>query len=182
LTMIRERASRHGIALSLKLAPELDSIEADERKVKQVLFNLMSNAIKFTPDGGEVTLAARVAPRDPLDPVASFDPLASKEALIVVRDSGVGIAPEDQGQIFEEFQQAGQGTTQQREGTGLGLTLTKRFVELHGGRIWVESEPGAGSSFSFTLPLVQVSREGAVLQTVVASDREEDPEDAQCIR
>ncbi|MGI8551188.1 MAG: response regulator [Dehalococcoidia bacterium] len=159
LTMIRERATRHGIALNLDVDPVLDSIEADERKVKQVLFNLLSNAVKFTPDGGEVTLVARLSP---LDPVAQQ---AAQEALIVVRDSGVGIAPEDQGRIFEEFQQAGQGTTQQREGTGLGLTLTKRFVELHGGRIWVESQPGAGSSFSFTLPLqpLKVGASGAVV-------------------
>src|SRR5581483_8286104 len=92
----------------------------------------------FTPDGGQVALTAR---------------LADDEIAIAVRDTGIGIAPEDQARIFEEFQQARHQATQTREGTGLGLALTKRFVELHGGRIWVESEVGMGSTFTFTLPL-----------------------------
>src|SRR5581483_6377158 len=138
LTMIKERASRHGIQLSLDVDPQIGMVEADERKVKQVVFNLLSNAIKFTPDGGQVALTAR---------------LADDEIAIAVRDTGIGIAPEDQARIFEEFQQARHQATQTREGTGLGLALTKRFVELHGGRIWVESEVGMGSTFTFTLPL-----------------------------
>ena len=138
LTMLKERASRHGIELSLELDPRLSVVEADERKVKQVVFNLLSNAVKFTPDGGQVTLAAR---------------LDEAEVQISVRDTGIGITPEDQARIFEEFQQARHQPMKTREGTGLGLTLSKRFVELHGGRIWVESEPGVGSTFSFTLPI-----------------------------
>jgi signal transduction histidine kinase len=137
LTMLRERAGRHGIALSLDLDPGLDLIEADERKVKQVVFNLLSNAVKFTPDGGRVTVTARRVDAD---------------VQIAVADTGVGISPEDQEHIFEEFRQVGLGTAK-GEGTGLGLTLAKRFVELHGGRIWVESDLGKGSTFTFSLPV-----------------------------
>jgi signal transduction histidine kinase/CheY-like chemotaxis protein len=138
LTMIKERASRHGITLSLQVDPDLGEVEADERKVKQVVFNLLSNAVKFTPDGGRVELAAR---------------RVDGEVQVSVRDTGIGVAPEDQGRIFEEFRQAGQGPAKTQEGTGLGLALTKRFVELHGGRIWVESEVGVGSTFTFSLPV-----------------------------
>ncbi len=136
LTMLKERASRHGITLNLELDPDLDVIEADERKVKQVVFNLLSNAVKFTPDGGHVAVMAR---------------RTDDELQIAVRDTGIGIAPEDQARIFEEFRQVGQGSAK-AEGTGLGLALTRRLVELHGGRLWVESEPGVGSTFTLTLP------------------------------
>jgi signal transduction histidine kinase len=136
LTMLKERAGRHGIALSLDVAPDLDAIEADERKVKQVVFNLLSNAVKFTPDGGRVEVSAR-----PVDGAVQ----------IAVRDTGVGIAPEDLEHVFEEFRQTGAGRAHS-EGTGLGLPLAKRFVELHGGRMWVESRVGAGSTFTFSLP------------------------------
>jgi signal transduction histidine kinase/DNA-binding response OmpR family regulator len=138
LTMVRERASRHGITLSLDVDPVIDVIEADERKVKQVVFNLLSNAVKFTPDGGQVGIKAGMDHR---------------EIRIIVWDTGIGIAPEDQERIFEEFQQVGEGYTEKREGTGLGLALAKRFVELQGGQIWVESEVGHGSRFTFTLPV-----------------------------
>jgi len=134
--MLKERASRHGITLNLELDPDLDVIEADERKVKQVVFNLLSNAVKFTPDGGHVAVMAR---------------RTDDELQIAVSDTGVGIAPEDQARIFEEFRQVGQGSAK-AEGTGLGLALTRRLVELHGGRLWVESEPGVGSTFTLTLP------------------------------
>jgi signal transduction histidine kinase len=137
LMMIRERASNHGIALSLDVDPALGGIEADERKVKQVIFNLLSNAVKFTPDGGQIDVSAH---------------LDEPDVLIVVRDSGIGISPEDQERLFEEFRQVGEGS-RQAEGTGLGLALSKRFVELHGGSIRVESEVGAGSTFTVRLPL-----------------------------
>ena len=110
----------------------------DERKVKQVLLNLLSNAVKFTPEGGRIGLKA-----------GRTDGMVE----ISVTDTGIGIAPEDQAAIFEEFRQVGSDETRKQEGTGLGLTLAKKFVELHGGRIWVESEPGRGSAFTFTLPL-----------------------------
>jgi signal transduction histidine kinase/CheY-like chemotaxis protein len=137
LTMVKERAGNHGITLELEIDPALDAIEADERKVKQVVFNLLSNAVKFTPDGGEIFVSAS---RD------------EDGVCIAVRDTGIGIAPEEQALVFEEFRQAGVASSQKHEGTGLGLALCRRFVELHGGRIWVESEPGVGSTFSFTLP------------------------------
>jgi signal transduction histidine kinase len=137
LTMLRERAGNHGIALSLEIDPDLDVIQADERKMKQVVFNLLSNAVKFTPDGGRVSLSARLVDGVP---------------TIAVRDTGIGIAPEEQALVFEEFRQAGSPSSRKHEGTGLGLALCRRFVELHGGRIWVESEVGVGSTFTFTLP------------------------------
>jgi signal transduction histidine kinase len=136
-TMIRERAVRRGIALTTAVDPDLAPIQADERKVKQVLFNLLSNAVKFTPEGGSIAVRA-----ERLD----------GEVHVSVRDSGVGIAPEDQARIFEEFQQTSTGARTE-DSTGLGLTLAKRFIELHGGRLWVESEVGKGSTFTFALPM-----------------------------
>ena len=138
LTMIRERAGRHGIALHLDRDPTVDIIEADERKVKQILFNLLSNAVKFTPDGGQVGITAG---------------MDHEEVQVTVWDTGTGIAPDDQERIFEEFRQVGGADGQTREGTGLGLALARRFVELHSGRIWVESAIGRGSRFTFTLPV-----------------------------
>ena len=136
LTIVRDRAARHGIQLSTTVASDVGTIEADERKVKQILYNLLSNAVKFTPDGGRVDVNVRAENGD---------------IRVEVRDTGIGVAANDQERIFEEFRQAGRERS--REGTGLGLTLTKRFVELHGGRIWLESSPGKGSTFAFTLPL-----------------------------
>ena len=138
VTMIRERAGRHGIALNLDRDPAVDVIEADERKVKQILFNLLSNAVKFTPDGGQVGIKAG---------------MDHGEVQVTVWDTGIGIARDDQERIFEEFRQVGGTDGQKREGTGLGLALAKRFVELHSGRIWVESAIGRGSRFTFTLPV-----------------------------
>jgi signal transduction histidine kinase len=138
ITMVRERAARHQIALSLDVAEDVDTISADARKVKQVVFNLLSNAVKFTPDGGRVAVTAVRQDGD---------------VVVAVRDTGIGIAPEDADRIFVEFQQARRQSERSREGTGLGLALSKRFVELHGGRIWFESTPGSGSTFAFSLPL-----------------------------
>ena len=130
------RAAEHGVGLSVELAPDADIVAGDERRIHQVVFNLLSNAVKFTPPGGHVTVAsARV----------------NGEVQVAVADTGPGIAAEDHERIFEEFQQTDVGVGQ-REGTGLGLALSRRLVELHGGRIWVESEPGQGSRFVFTLP------------------------------
>jgi signal transduction histidine kinase len=138
MTLVRERAQTHGIELELHVDPKLGEIRADERKFKQIVLNLLSNAVKFTPDGGCVEVDARVN---------------GSSAQVSVKDTGVGIAPEDQEAVFEEFRQVGRDYTNKQEGTGLGLTLTRRFVELHGGTIGVESEPGKGSTFTFTLPL-----------------------------
>jgi signal transduction histidine kinase len=137
LTLVRERASRRGIRLEHTVDERLGDIRADERKVKQVLLNLLSNALKFTPEGGRIDVRATV--RDGM-------------AEISVTDTGVGIAPEDQEAVFEEFRQVGT-TANKVEGTGLGLALSRKFIELHGGTIWVKSQLGAGSTFTFTLPL-----------------------------
>ncbi len=138
VTLVKERAARHGIALTLDVDPRLGEFVGDERKIKQVLLNLLSNAVKFTPEGGQITLKAVVA---------------DGSVEISVSDTGIGIAPEDQEAIFEEFRQVGGDDVRKREGTGLGLTLAKKFVEMHGGRIWVKSKVGKGSTFSFTLPV-----------------------------
>jgi signal transduction histidine kinase len=136
-TMIRERATLRSITLTTEVDPTLAPISADERKVKQVLFNLLSNAVKFTPEGGSIVVHAQ---------------RLDGEVRVSVRDTGVGIALEDQAKIFEEFQQTATGARAE-DSTGLGLTLAKRFIELHGGRLWVESQIGSGSTFTFSLPL-----------------------------
>jgi len=139
VALVRERASGHGVALSCALDAQVGSIDADERKVKQVLVNLLSNAVKFTPSGGRVAVSAT---------------RKDSEIVIAVSDTGPGISVDDQARIFQEFEQT--GAARGHEGTGLGLALAKRLVELHGGRIWVESSVGAGSTFAFTLPLAAV--------------------------
>jgi signal transduction histidine kinase len=138
MTLVRERAQRHSIALGLAVDPRLGEFQADERKFKQIVVNLLSNAVKFTPDAGRVDVSAT---------------LDTSQVAIAVKDTGIGIAPEDQALIFEEFRQAGRDYTRKAEGTGLGLALTKRFVELHGGAIRLESAPGKGSTFTITLPI-----------------------------
>ena len=136
LTLVRQRAARRGISLDSNVDERLGQIQADERKIRQVVLNLLSNAIKFTPEGGRIEVGA--VPRD-----------GSVE--VSVSDTGIGIAPEDQEAVFEEFRQV--GTAEKKaEGTGLGLTLCRKFIELHGGRIWVKSQVGAGSTFGFTIP------------------------------
>jgi signal transduction histidine kinase len=137
LTLIRERASRHGIKLDRAIDDQLGDFTGDERKVKQVLVNLLSNAVKFTPEGGQIKVEAS---------------LGDSAVIVSVSDTGIGIAKEDQEAIFEEFRQVGSNYAHKREGTGLGLALTRKFVELHRGKIWVESEVGRGSKFTFTLP------------------------------
>jgi len=137
ITLVRERATRHGVSLHREIDKDLGDFVGDERKIKQVLLNLLSNAVKFTPEGGRIEIKAI-----PVD----------GSVQISVSDTGIGITPEDQATIFEEFRQVGTADAQKHEGTGLGLTLAKKFVELHGGRIWVESEVGKGSTFTFTLP------------------------------
>jgi signal transduction histidine kinase len=135
VVMVRERATRDGVRVTLE-PTEVGLVSGDERRVRQVLFNLLSNAVKFTPEGGHVDVRALQV---------------NGEVRVSVADTGPGIAAEDLERIFEEFQQTEAGL-EQREGTGLGLALSKRLVELHGGRIWADSKPGAGSTFVFTLP------------------------------
>jgi two-component system, NtrC family, sensor kinase len=136
VVMVRERAGRHGVRVVLATDPDVDVIQGDERRIRQVIFNLLSNAVKFTPAGGAVDVSTAQV---------------NGEVRVAVADTGPGIAREDHERIFEEFQQTEAGI-EQREGTGLGLALSKRLVELHGGRIWVDSELGHGSTFTFALP------------------------------
>jgi signal transduction histidine kinase len=137
LVLVRERAVRHGIDLQLDADARLGTLVADERKIKQVMLNLLSNAVKFTPEGGRVDV--RAIPTD-------------GAVEISVTDTGIGIAPENQELIFEEFRQVGGDYAHKREGTGLGLTLARKLVELHGGRLWVKSQIGQGSTFTFSVP------------------------------
>ena len=134
--MLRERATKNGVTLTLEPDPAVEMVTADERRIRQVVFNLLSNAVKFTPTGGSVEVSS--AQRN-------------GEVVVSIADTGPGISRGDQERIFEEFQQTDLGA-EQREGTGLGLALSKKLVELHGGRIWVESEIDKGSTFTFTLP------------------------------
>ena len=137
LMLVRERAGRRSIALHTNIDDRLGQIQADERKVRQVVLNLLSNAIKFTLEGGRIDVEA--VPKD-------------GRVEISVSDTGIGIATEDQEKVFEEFRQVGTAA-KKVEGTGLGLTLCRKFVELHGGRIWVKSQEGVGSTFTFTIPV-----------------------------
>ena len=138
MSLVRERAQRHGIALELTVGEQVGEIRADQRKFKQILLNLLSNAVKFTPDGGRVTVQAQALPG----------------ALAVsVIDTGIGIAQDDQAVVFDEFRQVGRHYTNKQEGTGLGLALTKRFVNLHGGTLTLQSVLGQGSTFTVTLPM-----------------------------
>jgi len=150
LVMIREKCMKRGISLSLDVAQDLEGLDitADERSLKQIMFNLLSNAAKFTPDGGAITVGFRQE---------------GEEVLVSVSDTGIGVAPEDQERLFEKFYQVRGGTTDKTPGTELGLSVIKRLVEMHDGRIWVESEgEGKGSTFSFVLPIDSGVLEGGV--------------------
>jgi signal transduction histidine kinase len=138
VVLVRERATRKGLALETALGSALGAVRGDQRKVKQVLLNLLSNAVKFTPEGGRIEVRAQR-----LDGVVE----------VSVSDTGIGIANDDQEAVFEEFRQVGTDYSKKHEGTGLGLTLSRKFVELHGGNIAVKSRLGEGSTFTFTLPV-----------------------------
>ena len=135
--MFRERAVRQGIRLVCNIDPELEVITGDERRLKQLLFNLLSNAIKYTPEGGEIVIRAR---------------RQSKSAIISVADTGVGIARSELERIFDNFYQVDSTLTKSKQGTGLGLALVRKIADLHGGRVWAESEPDMGSEFFLELP------------------------------
>ncbi len=140
LYMFREKALRHRIQLTTKVSADVASltIMADERKLKQVVLNLVANALKFTPEGGTVGILAE----------------KTDDSLVIsVTDTGIGMAREDIGKLFQPFRQLDTTLTKKYEGTGLGLHLCRKFVELHGGAIWVESEVGKGSRFSFSIPV-----------------------------
>ena len=140
LILVKERALKHGLTLSLEAPADL-TVSADERMLKQILFNLLSNAVKFTEPGGRVAVTAE---------------RTGDDLCVSVADTGIGIKPDDQERLFTEFEQLDSGYDRMHQGTGLGLALTRKFVELHGGRIWVESEgEGKGTTFRFTLPLIR---------------------------
>ncbi|MEW6714200.1 MAG: PAS domain S-box protein [Nitrospirota bacterium] len=167
LLFFKEKSIKHNIKLSVDVSEDTGSVMADEQKIKQVILNLLGNAFKFTPDGGSVRVQAlltRDEGRETRDEgrgkrgekasivLASDRP---SSILISVADTGIGIAPENMEKLFQPFQQIESTLTKKYEGTGLGLSLCKNFVELHGGRIWVESEVGKGSKFIFTIPVKQ---------------------------
>ncbi len=173
LVVIREKAMKHSLRLDLHIAEELMDLEisADERKLKQIIFNLLSNAAKFTPDSGSIRLEAKSIEEFRNSGIHGFDNSSIPQSLnslieISVADSGIGIKPEDLESIFVKFEQVDSTYARKQEGTGLGLALTHRLVELHGGRIWVESKgEGKGSTFTFVIPieaLERVRRDGAV--------------------
>ena len=142
VSMVRERAAATRSRSTCDIEPSLGIAHGDERKLKQVVLNLLTNAVKFTPDGGSVTVEAR---------------RIGDEAQVTVRDTGIGIAEAEKDRIFEAFQRGGRESRTSTEGTGLGLTLSKRIVDLHGGRLWMESELGVGSTFAFAIPLLPAS-------------------------
>jgi len=137
VAMVRERASQQRLSLDVVVDPNVDVVVADPLRLKQVILNLLTNAVKFTPTGGRIEARAQ---------------RVDGEILVSVEDSGIGIAEDDLERIFESFQQGPRSGSGAAEGTGLGLTLSKRIVELHGGRLWVESRIGHGSTFTFAIP------------------------------
>ncbi len=142
ISLLEERASKNKVVMKTELDPELDFIEADKQRIKQILFNLLNNAIKFSKTEGG-TICVRTKKK-------------GANAKISVSDTGIGIKEEDLGKLFKEFEQVNADITRNYGGTGLGLAISKKLVELHGGRIWVESRYGEGSTFTFTLPISRV--------------------------
>jgi signal transduction histidine kinase len=155
LTLVREKAKQQSLRMSVELAPLIEGVQitADRRKIKQIMLNLLSNAVKFTPEGGWVAVRAHCACMD----TGNSSPCIIEEdvthVVISVEDSGIGIATEHQERIFGAFEQVDSSYARQQQGTGLGLALTRRLVEIHGGSIWLESELEKGSHFHFSLPL-----------------------------
>jgi signal transduction histidine kinase len=151
--MVKEKALKHSLQLHLEVNGSVKIISADERKLKQIMFNLLSNAVKFTPDGGKVSVMAKRYDLEGVDKSANIGNQNSW-TLISITDTGVGIKSEELNRIFNPFEQIENSRSREFQGTGLGLSLTKRLVELHGGRIWAESEgENKGSIFSFTIPV-----------------------------
>jgi PAS domain S-box-containing protein len=155
-SFIAEKALKHNIRLRSEISSGVDVIEADERKVKQIIYNLLSNAVKFTPDGGSITVKADIISPDSASlPAKIRKGLPDTEYVLVsVKDTGIGIAKKDQAKVFTEFQQIEEPYSKKYEGTGLGLALSRKLVTLHGGETWFESEgKGKGCTFYFILPL-----------------------------
>lgn len=163
IEMVKPLAQKKKLNVTLRVQPDLTQVWADPARLQRIVYNLLSNAIKFTPAGGTVRVAARVVQGSKFT-VHGASAAGSEPSTVIreppldfmeisVQDTGIGIKSEDQDRIFLEFEQV-EGTHQrQHQGTGLGLALAKKLVELHGGSIWVETEVGKGSKFTFTLPL-----------------------------
>ncbi|HEX2911463.1 MAG TPA: ATP-binding protein [Chloroflexia bacterium] len=145
ITQLGTLAYKKELKINFEVSPDLDQIMADKGRFRQILYNLVSNAIKFTPQGGMVKIAAKIQPENEA---------GASCALFQVEDSGIGISAEHLETIFESFRQVDNSYSRQYQGTGLGLALTRKLVEMHGGKIWVNSTPGVGSTFSFTIPAV----------------------------
>jgi len=150
LSTIAPHARRKKLHLGCHLPPNLPKVSADRDKVRQVILNLLNNAVKFTPEGGRIALRAEVAP---LNRQRGNEP----GVCIAVQDNGIGIPPDHHGRVFDAFFQVDNTSTREYGGTGLGLNIVKRFIEGHGGTVWVESEEGKGATFYFTLPIAPLS-------------------------
>jgi PAS domain S-box-containing protein len=168
-TIVKTLANKKNISLEFQVASDLPSLFADEAKFKQVMYNLLSNAIKFTPEGGKVLVTAAIQNATPGDSISTGESLR-----VAVTDTGLGIKVNDQERVFKEFEQVDSSYGRQQQGTGLGLALTKRLVELHGGRIWVESEgvEGKGSTFTFLIPIPK-----AEATPIQPTDQPDSPDD-----
>jgi len=163
VSMIQGMADKKEIIVSLDIEPDLPDITVDREKFRQIVLNLFNNAVKFTPDGGKIRVTADLAQSAKLEALAAsgffqlsafnFEPHRNW-VMISVQDTGIGIKPEDRERIFSIFEQADASTERLFDGTGIGLAMSRKLVELHKGKIWVESEgEGKGSKFSFVLPI-----------------------------
>ena len=165
LTIVNEKALQHNLTLHTEITPEVEAlpgIVADKRKVKQIMYNLLSNAVKFTPDGGTIIVSAvcELGFKKPSKKSKQARPSSCGDRIVVrVKDTGIGISPEHQARVFGAFEQVDSSYARRQQGTGLGLALAKRMVEMHGGRIWLESQVGRGSTFSFSLPIRDLADE-----------------------
>jgi len=168
--IVRTLANKKNISVESRMAPDLPLLFADEAKFKQIMYNLLSNAIKFTPNGGKVFVTAAIQNATGTD----SEP-AGESLRVTVTDTGIGIKAEDQVRVFEEFEQVDSSHGREQHGTGLGLALTKRLVELHGGHVWVVSEgvEGKGSAFTFLIPIPKADTKAAQL-----ADKPGSPDDS----
>jgi len=157
-SLIRGYAAKKKVTITFNCSEKISMLKADQTRFKQILFNVLSNAVKFTPEGGSIELSA-----GPLEDISRYEKTANLEPgpylMVSVKDSGIGIAPEDHDKVWGEFQQVDSSYTRKQEGSGLGMTLTRRLVEMQGGAIWFESQAGAGTTFHFVLPVEGVKAE-----------------------
>ena len=163
---VRLAAERAQVVVRSEVSRELAQVTADSDKIHQVLVNLLNNAIKFTREGGEVVVSAVIAPiRRPFEEEDFFGDEEENAVAVTVRDTGIGIPEEQLNQIFEAFYQVDASSTREHGGAGLGLSIVKKLIEAHGGDVWAESAVGVGTTFTFTLPQVQVALDEEVGDT-----------------